>query len=320
MKTLKLLFIFGIVLIGGFEVCKSQDIIKIASSIEGIHREEIIEKILEVKSDDASPHFSINVKTETFQGKMIVKDVHLFNYFVSNYNSKFKIDSSYCEFLKGLLIRQDTLYLSDSLFNLNSKFFKKVKIINLYNKETTNKEEFIQKYFYQDGKLKEIENDSLYMFISILDQWNLFLFDFWGDGIPRTQLFDYTSILGTELFFQQMLYESYQKFLSHLDTTQDYIILTSSFLLEWLNTRGFQEIKKRDIISFDKKYIELIDIMIERDLLIFVYTVRSYKQGFSEKSLISTTHYLASYTYKYNPIYRKYFFVSEEFKIEEPLE
>lgn len=321
MKTFKLLFIFGILLIGGFKDCKSQNIIKIASSIEGIYREEIIEKFITFNREEFSPYFSFNVRTENYQGKVVVCYSCFYDFYVSKNRSQTSIDSSFFELMRQLLIKRDTLDISEKDLDSPLCKFKKVNQTNLFNSDANDKNEILKKFFDQEGIMHINETDSFTQFITWLDQWNLFVYDYYGSGNDGYSIFDYSFLLGTELFFQQMLYESYQKFLNQLDTTQDFIILTSSFLIEGGNTKGFQKINKRDIISFDKKYIELANIRIERDLLFFVFSLSSYKKTDSGSNTFTSIHYISGkYTYKYNPIYRKYFFVSEEFKIEEPLE
>lgn len=321
MKAFKFLFIFGILLIWGYKDCRSQDIIKIASSIEGIHREEIIENLIINNKNEYSLYFPINIKTENYQGKVVVRYTYFYDYYMTKNRSQTNLDSSFFDLMRKLLINRDTLVISDNDLNSPICTFQKVNQTNLFNLDTKDKNEILLQFFDNKGIMHINETDSFTQFIILLDQWNLFVDDYYGYGNDGFSIYDYTFTLGYEFFFDKMLYESYQKFLNHLDTTQDFIILTSSFLLELSNTRGFQEITKRDIISFDKKYIELADIGIERDLLFFVFSLSSYKKTNSGSNTYTSIDYIiGKYTYKYDPIFRKYFFVSEEFKIEEPLE
>ena len=295
--------------------CKSQDINKIVSSIEGINREEIVDKLIKYnRSFEASIYFTLNIKTTTYQGKFVVRYSDFYDFFCLKNNSLNNKDSSCYELIRELLIKRDTLFLTDDDLNSKPSLFNKVNSEIMNDQKYHNKEYILEQFFNKNGDMYSINKETLIDIISILDQWNLFICDGETESGFGYSLYDYASTLGYELFFSSMLDESFRKFLSHFDNQHDLKILTQSYLLHPFNIKGFSMNNKRDDIKLNQKYIELCDILIERDLLTFVFTVQSYKKGLSRISLISTTYYTGSYTYQYNPIDRKYYFIKEEFE------
>lgn len=292
----------------------SQTLSEIINASTITNREEIINIISKQKTSDNYSILVININTPTYIGEVCTNSFLLYEFFLKenkNQNNTSNIDSCYDVFFKNLLCFNDTLILP----KLNSEtFFKIFKIVSktLSFEVQENKEQFLNEFFDSSGELKDEFYKLKYELAMILNKWNLFIICSEGD-VAGCSLMDLSGSYNAN-DFENIVYESLNKFIKNIDNPQQYEFnLNANTSINVFQLDSLQIKYNLKKINFDTKYLELNNIILQQDLLTLVFRLCAYSEGSSQKSLLIHSYYSGYYTYKYNPIIKKYIFLSENF-------